>query len=477
MEKHINQAMIYAAAIAFTKGISILMVPFVTRYLSTAEYGVLEILISIADLGSIVLGLGLTDTLFRFAGAQDSKKEKAHLCASVFGLSLCIALISIPITQLFAPLIAGSFAIAVDLWDVRLILFTLTLTGCIQVPLGWMRMQNQAWRFFQLMVAKGLLQAMLIVGLMINGMGVTAIIMGGAIIDILFTLILTIIQYRTTGIHFDPRWNKKLIAYGGPLIIVGIAGFVMGSLDRWFLANHITPDKLAEYGLAAKFGMITFLLVEPFNMWWFPRRFNVLYGENGIAKSTLVVNIGVSFTIFMAACIAIGGPIAVYLLTPPSYHGAMLYIPALALITALNVISNIMNIGAYAQKTGVVPALINIGSAVVALIGYIYLIPLYGVNGTLIATVTAFFVRFLLFYVISQKKIYLPYASVKLSLIAIMAIGGGWTLMPLISSPLQYFLYGTVFLLVLLFTIAALQLIPLQNFLSKRMKEAYVLPK
>ena len=60
-----RETLLYALALILGKGISLLMIPIVTGRLSPAEYGELEILVTVADLGSIVLGLGLADTLLQ----------------------------------------------------------------------------------------------------------------------------------------------------------------------------------------------------------------------------------------------------------------------------------------------------------------------------------------------------------------------------------------------------------------------------
>ncbi|MDA1378993.1 hypothetical protein PCI56_02915 [Plesiomonas shigelloides subsp. oncorhynchi] len=44
------------------------MLPVFTRYLSPAEYGQLEVLLALVNIGTLLLGLGLVDALYRFAG-------------------------------------------------------------------------------------------------------------------------------------------------------------------------------------------------------------------------------------------------------------------------------------------------------------------------------------------------------------------------------------------------------------------------
>lgn len=56
----------YTLAIAGLKGISLLMLPIVTRFLSPESYGTLNFLVSIGAMLSIFLGFGMAEMLFQF---------------------------------------------------------------------------------------------------------------------------------------------------------------------------------------------------------------------------------------------------------------------------------------------------------------------------------------------------------------------------------------------------------------------------
>ena len=64
----LKQTAIFGASIALMKGISLLMLPFIANHLSTEDYGRLEVVSTLAIIGSILVGMGLENTLFRFAG-------------------------------------------------------------------------------------------------------------------------------------------------------------------------------------------------------------------------------------------------------------------------------------------------------------------------------------------------------------------------------------------------------------------------
>ncbi len=72
----LTQATFYVLALGVSKGISLLMVPVFTHYLLPADYGRLDVLQTLANLLTIVVAMGLADTLYRFAGEAGQDEER-----------------------------------------------------------------------------------------------------------------------------------------------------------------------------------------------------------------------------------------------------------------------------------------------------------------------------------------------------------------------------------------------------------------
>ena len=72
----ISQTILYGFSIVVMKGISIIMLPFIAHQLSPDAFGKLEVLSSFAIVVSILVGLGLEDTLYRFAGQAANEAQR-----------------------------------------------------------------------------------------------------------------------------------------------------------------------------------------------------------------------------------------------------------------------------------------------------------------------------------------------------------------------------------------------------------------
>ena len=414
----VRQGVVYGLALAAAKGVSLLMVPVFTHFLEPADYGRLDIVQTLADLLSIVIGLGLADTLFRFAGAAEDETERHTAAANLFGFSVIVGVVALIAAQLAAPLVAEILPGDVTLVQTRLIMGTLAMEGISLVLLSWLRMQEKSGLYLLGSLGRIVVQAAGVAVLLWMGMGITGVLVAGMIAATALCLGLSLWCLRNTGISFEAARYKTYLIYGGPLVLTGMAGFVLGSFDRWILADAIGPAAMAEYALAAKMALITAFATQPFDLWWLPNRFKLLGQQDGKQKCARAVGVGVTLAVTAAVGVAIGGPAVIRLVTPEAYHGATVYVPWLAALAAVHSVTTMINLGAMSGKTTVRPLMIDSGAAAIAVIGYLTLIPVYGGYGAIGATAIALTGRLIVTYKVSQNILRIPYRLDRMGLLA-----------------------------------------------------------
>ncbi len=456
----IRQTLIYASSLAAVKGISLIMVPFATHFLTPADYGRLDILQTLADLLSIIIGMGLADTLFRFCGQAEDEQGRRLIAANILGMSLVLSLITLIITQLAAPQISRWLPGGVTLLQTRLILASLALGGISLLCLSWLRMTDRPTRYALGSVGRVLLQALLSGTLLVLGFGVTGFMAGSVVAASLLAIWLLRTQLKETGVRFEWLKYKQFGAYGAPLVFVGLSGFILGSFDRWILADQIGPAAMASYALAAKFGLMTAIMIQPFDLWWLPRRFRTLSQPNGPQRCADLAGVGILIALAASLSVAAVGPLLITWLTPLDYHGAIAYVPWLAMLAALHSANTTLGLGCHTGKTTTWPAMIDGGAALLAAIGYLLMIPAFGAVGAICATALALSVRLLATYLISQHLTQLPYP------VTALLICAGFTLLAVlmlqsISSLTGNLLVGLLALIALTLLGAALRLIKL----------------
>ncbi|MDD1783947.1 oligosaccharide flippase family protein [Enterovibrio sp. ZSDZ35] len=410
MSSALNQTLLYGSSIALMKGISLLMLPFITHYLPQAEFGKLEIVSSIAALGSILVGLGLEDALYRFVGGCQDSKERKTMAARIFTLTVIVGAILAPLSWVLAAALDNHVPGGLTTYQIQLVLLMLALEGCIAVPLGWLRMQNHAVAFFSAAVGRALFQAALTVTFLLMGRGIEGVLEAGVIAAITQGIFLGYLQLRDTGFSFCRTVAKQSLIYSLPIMASGLMAFTLNGLDRWVLAEVATLEDVAQFGVAAKFALAVVLLLQPFGMWWMPKRFDVLYGENGHHQATRFTSYGLIAAMCIAIVVALSAPIAIDLLLPDSYQFAAQLTAVLVAAALFKEMAELVNLGTYAGKTSYAQLAISAISAVLAFITLWWWGKEFGVFGVLAALLFSQSVRFTLFYLVGQRVFRLPYS-------------------------------------------------------------------
>lgn len=421
----LNQTIFYALGILLMKAVSLLMIPVITGYLSTDDYGRLEFLASIANFVSLIVGFGLVESLYRYVGLTTSVEQKRDLAANAFGMVLIMGAGILILGQCLAPLIMPFIPEGIALIDVRLVFMAICLEGSIGMPLAWLRMQDKARVFFVLTSLKALFQALLIFVLLRAGYSVHGVILAGFIAALGLMLLLVFYQYRDTGIKFNLTQGWPLLRYGSPVAISGLAAFALMGADIWMLGISQGVAVLGVYALAVKFAIAIGIVMQPFNLWWMSRRFNCLNDSQGIKTSARITLIGVTLTLGCAVAMAYFAPILIRALTPPSYHMAVTYIPWMAMIMAIKGAGDLMNMGCFIGESTRSYMYISLCTASTALAGFMLLIPTWGPMGAIWSLLLAHSLRFCMTLAYSQRKLTLPYAYSRLigfSVCAFLAI-------------------------------------------------------
>jgi len=418
-----SQTILYGFSMAIMKGISILMLPFIAHQLSQQAFGRLEVLSSLAVIISILVGLGLEDTLYRFAGQAKTDDQRRRFAAKIFGLGIIVGVIALAIGWFSAPALSRNIPGNISIYEIRLIIMILALEGAIAIPMGWLRMENHAITFFTLSISRAAIQATLILIMLQPGNDITPVLEAGLFAAIIQAIILAYLQIKDTGISINVRHEGALILYSLPIVGSGLVAFVLNGLDRWILADQTSLSDVAEYGVASKFALAAVLLLQPFCMWWSPKRFEIINQSNGKEFAVKAIGIGISLCLIICVSVSTGAPVLIAWLMPENYVMASEYAVGLVLAMTLRELSDLVNIGCYINRSTLSQLWINISSAILGLLIMLVSVSSLGVWGVIFALISAQLLRLLLFYWTSQYFFRLNYPLIPIALLGAQTIG------------------------------------------------------
>ena len=412
---------VYGLSILMLKGFSLITIPLYARYLGPAEYGKLDIVVSVIEFVGLCASLGLADTLYRFA-SSGSDVDRARAEGQVFGTGLIGALVIAFIVQLFVPFIHDFFGMTVAIEPLRAGLFAATITGLVELPLAWMRLHNHPLHYLAFVTGRSVSQIMLTWILLRQGHGAAAILYATFAINLASVAVFATLSARSCRLVFSGNGFANMAHYGLPLVGGGLAMYALGTFDRLFLAKAVAAQDIGHYAIAAKLALATALFVQPLALWWYPKRIAVLKEPDGIARNAKVWNLG--FTILMAGAsfAALALPLFIQFGLPQSYAPALVYLPWLIVASVLNELVSLSSGGAYLRRGGYEILIVNSVAALVALIGYIALIPSLGVTGAIAATLAAHLVRLALFVIRAKNTAPVPLFTRPVLLVSLASI-------------------------------------------------------
>ena len=393
-----KHTLVYGVGILLGKAVSFVMLPLYTRYLTPADYGVMQLVDMTLEIVSIFAGTRIAGGVFKYyQQAETEARKRAVLSTAATLLMALLGAFGIA-TALAAPavsrLVFGSPAQATL---IALAAASMAVSSVTMVPFALMRLQERSVRYTWITTAKLVLQLTLnVVFLAVLRMGVKGIFISTLISNVALGLWLGVPFVVRVGVRFSRHSAYELLRYGLPLVATHSAAFITTFGDRYFLRVSGNLTAVGLYSLAYQFGFILLTLGNiPFAMMWEPMQFEVaarpdrdaLYARAFLYFNLLLMTVALGIGLFVFDFIRV--------MADPSYRGATGMVPIILLAYILQSWSTFVETGALVRARTELITLATWLSAVAALLGYALLIPRWLGYGAAIATVLAFVVRLL----------------------------------------------------------------------------------
>ena len=426
-------AAMFAGVTMLGRLVGFLLLPVYTRYLTPADYGVIELVNLSLDLISIFAGTRLLGGMFRYYHKATTPDDQLTVVSTTVVMVtagyLAIGLLCIAGAELIARIALGDPAFAPI---VRLAACSLLTQVLMLVPLAFLRLRNR----FRIVIGASLIK--LIVQVSANvvllarfGLGPRAPFVSTLIGNLSVGIVLTFVLWREVGWRLSRTVARDLYRYGAPLVLMQLATFTLTFGDRYFLRRATDLASVGRYTLAYQFAFLLSIIAQaPFELVWDPKKFEVAKRpdrDTVFAQVFVYVNV----TLFTAAvAIALFANVVIRVMTQPSFYGAAGFVPVLLCGVVFQVWIQ-QDIGLAVRERTQLIAAANFIAAGVILAAYAVLIPRYGGWGAAIATIIGYAVRWALAYRWSQQLWPIRYAwrpVLRLVVLAVATVGIGFAI-------------------------------------------------
>lgn len=365
------------------------MLPLYTRYLTRADYGVLELLDLIWTLAALLVSVHLSGALFYYYHLANSETERRRdLVTALLGtllIGLMIGIAGLAAAPSLSSLVFGSTDYT------GLVRVTLLGLGCnlpAEFGLALLRLLDRPQTYLLITIGRLIANISINVSCLVYfGIGVATMPWSSLITTAILAVACLAWTLATYSVRcFDWSAFARMFWYGLPLGLSTAGEVILHFGDRLFLSQTLTLGDLGLYGLAYKLGMIVAFAALPFFQFWNAQMVGIVRMPGGdrayVRGATYLLGGLVAVVLNLTAFI---NPL-LEVIAGPEFRGAGRFVPWIALAYLVRAM------GSYWSNTFLLigrPALVAQMSwlgAISCLVGYAVLIPRLGITGAVVAT-------------------------------------------------------------------------------------------
>jgi O-antigen/teichoic acid export membrane protein len=249
---------------------------------------------------------------------------------------------------------------------------------------------------------------------------VTAVVGAGAA--------LALLRDWVSPAHFSAARLREMLRFALPLIPTGLAFWIVGFADRYFVQRFDSTAEVGLYGVGSAVAGLLALLTGAFQLAWGPFALSIHKAPDARGTYASAFLAYVTVTAMGAAGLALLAPEAIRLVATERYVGASSVVGLLALGYAMAGLTYVASTGATIMKaTGPVGVAVTLAAVLNVGLNFL-LVPAYGKVGAAAATLASQAVTPLYLFRRSQQLYAIPYrfgAAAAIYALALALIAAG----------------------------------------------------
>ena len=422
-----KQTAIYGLATVLPRMFSFLLVPLYTDLLPKAEYGKVSIIFAWMIFFNVILAYGMETAFFRFYNNETNKNSVVETSmVSIFWTTIFF---------LFTALLSRNTLAdwsGIDSQYIGYTIWILALDALVIIPFSKLRAFQKPMVYAVIKIGNVLVNLILSVLLLlyipkiidVNPTGFLSsiyienfeigYIFLANIIASLLTFVVLSPDYVFLKWKFDFALWKRMLRYGLPIMVAGIAFAINEQFDK-ILLGRLLPANIAEaevgvYSACYKLGLFMVLYRTAYTLGIEPFFFSHASDKNAPQTYAMVTKYFVIFGSFILLSVIVFADLfKMLMIRDDSYWIAMKVVPLIILANFfLGIYTNLSVWYKLIDKT-YIGAYISIVGAIITLVLNFLLIPTMSYYGSAIATIAAYGSMMLISYYLGNKYYPIPY--------------------------------------------------------------------
>lgn len=402
-----SHGFVYGITSSFQNILGFLLLPLLTSYYNTEEFGVYSIILLLSAVSSAFFYFGASSALGRFYFEKNNVSYKKKLISSSFIITISGGVILMIVSILFANNISQIiFETNVYANHIKIALISSSISFIYNLMTLILRYEKKSKLFMFITLTSVIINFLITYSLLtIYNFGILAPLYGTlfSVLISSFIIYFKIKKYILLNV-LDKEIIRKLFVFGINISFSSVVFFLVDYIDRLIIKDILTMSDVGIYSLGYRIGfIINIILVTPFSLIYAPLRMEYSKHENSdifMKKTSSYFGI-IGYTIVLFFMLY-GNDLLSYFIQNNSFIGAAKVFPIIMLSILIYGFQNILDYGVYLNnKTYYFWIISLIGLALNIIINY-SILPVYGFIGAAYSTLITYFVTTLLFYLVSR---------------------------------------------------------------------------
>lgn len=402
---------IYLGSSVLNKAIPFLLLPVLTYYLTTTEYGILAIYQVMISFGMPIVGMNMHTNLDR----NFFSKEKEYVAVLMFNILLVLVVSStifLIFISLYLSLGGTQFSIPQRWLFVLPVIAFMNMLNTFNLTILRNRKRPAEYGSFEILrTSLDLSVSVLLIVVCSFGWEGRA---NGILWATILIGILSLARIWNSGylkIQFSLNKIREILKISVPLIPHVLGGVIIVLSDRIFIDQMVSTSAVGIYTVGYQFGMMMMLVVVAFNKTWSPWVYELLAEEKKENKKTIVKATYLVSGVYILLAFIVSG-ISYYLLplmTPKDYHAGIVFVIWIAMGYAFNgMYTLVFPYGVHVGKTSYL-GITTFSAAIINLAANYYLIKINGPLGAAQATLISYSIMFISVWWYSNRLYPMPW--------------------------------------------------------------------
>lgn len=385
----ISNTVLFGISTFGARFLTFLLTPFYTRVLSSAEYGITDLLIQTGNLIIPIASVGIANGVIRYGLERSSNK------ASVFTTGILVTLAGFFVLALASPLLDQLTFLS---GYVRLVLLYVLAANFHSICNQFAR----ALGHVRLFALDGILRTVLtillnILLLAVFPMGAAGYVLANVLADGIAAVFVfsAAKEWRYLRLSSLSRPEAgRMLRYSAPLVPSTLCSWIINISDRYLIALLIGSAATGIYAVSNKVPNILMNVAGIFTSAW---QLSALAEQPKAEKERFFSNVYAVYSAIAfvtASGVILTARLSTSLLAAPEYYEAWRYVPVLTLATTFACLGSFLSSIYMVEQRSTATLVTTMLGAACNLAGNFFLIPLWGSMGAAVSTLFSYILIF-----------------------------------------------------------------------------------